>query len=41
MKSIKSLKESYSIINTIENYYIIVTDQGTLNDFDETFKILE
>ena len=39
MKSIKSLKESYSIINTIENYYIIVTDQGTLNDFDETFDI--
>ena len=39
MKTINTLKEIYKINEKADNYYIIVTAQGTLNDFDDDFDI--
>lgn len=39
MKTIKSLKEYHKINDKADNYYIIATDQGKLDNFDKNFKI--
>lgn len=39
IKTINKLKEIHKINKKADNYYIIVTEQGTLNDYDDNFDI--